>query len=293
MRNVGQAEKALGAQKSSSRRGPVPLRLSVGALLAGTVLLLTSTGLPVRSISTAYASVEPCPAVQVVFARGTGEPDGMGRVGQAFVDSLRAQVVDKSVTAYAVDYPATRDFVRALDGANDAAAFIGNVATACPGTALVLGGYSQGAAIIDLITAPAQSLFGFARPMPADIAPHVAAVAVFGNPSNRIGGGPLTAISPLYGYKTIDLCNGGDPMCSNGNDGPAHSLYVESGMASQAAHFVAQRLSTQPPAETTTQTAGVDAVPPGSPATEPPSQPANEPYPPGLSTASSLHTGSA
>jgi cutinase len=177
-------------------------------------------------------------------------------VGQTFVDSLRGQVSEKTLTAYAVDYPATRDFVRAIDGANDAAAFIANAVTSCPGTALVLGGFSQGAAIIDLITAPAQSLFGFARPMPPDIALHVAAVAVFGNPSNRIGGGPLTAISPQYGYKTIDLCNGDDPVCSNGNDAPAHSLYVESGMASQAAYFVAERLSTQPAAEPTTQTAG-------------------------------------
>ena len=33
-----------------------------------------------------------CPDVHVVFARGTGEPAGIGRVGQAFVDTLRGQV---------------------------------------------------------------------------------------------------------------------------------------------------------------------------------------------------------
>jgi cutinase-like protein len=247
--NVGHAEKAATLQKSSSPRGsvrPARLRGLVGALFAATTMLLTSTSLHARSIATASASTEPCPAIQVVFARGTGEPAGMGRVGQAFVDSLRAQVYGKSLAAYAVDYPATRDFVRALDGANDAATFISNTVTACPDTKLVLGGYSQGAAIIDLITSPAQAFVGFARPMSPDIAPHVAAVAVFGNPSNRIGGGPLTAISLLYGDKTIDLCNGGDPVCSHDGDVPAHGLYVETGMVSQAAHFVADRLSAQP-----------------------------------------------
>ena len=51
----------------------------------------------------------------------------------------------------------------------------------------------------------------FAQPMPANVADHVAAVAVFGNPSIRLLGGPLNALSPLYGYKTLDLCNGADP----------------------------------------------------------------------------------
>ncbi|MBV8180204.1 MAG: cutinase family protein [Mycobacterium sp.] len=54
-------------------------------------------------------SVDParagsCPDIQVVFARGTGEPSGPGRVGQAFVESLRSLTNGKSVAVYAVDY---------------------------------------------------------------------------------------------------------------------------------------------------------------------------------------------
>jgi cutinase len=75
-------------------------------------------------------------------------------------------------------------------------------------------------------------------------------VAVFGNPSIRLLGGPLTALSPLYGYKAIDLCNGAEPVCSDGNDVAAHSLYVESGLATQAAHFVADRLTARAPIST-------------------------------------------
>jgi cutinase len=276
MRKIGHLMNAIAAVKSSGPRvRMVRPRVLVGvlAVLAATATLVTSTALPARSIATASASAGPCPAVQVVFARGTGETPGLGRVGAAFVDSLRSLVPGKSVAAYAVDYPATRDFARAIDGANDAGGFISKSVAACPDTKLVLGGYSQGAAIIDLITAPSQAFFGFARPLPADISSHVGAVAVFGNPSNRIGGGPLTAISPLYGDKTIDLCNGADPVCSNGNDVPAHSLYVESGMASQAAQFVAQRLSAQIPAPNAVSLTAGTAGTAGGPGTNAPAQP--------------------
>ncbi len=182
-----------------------------------------------------------CPDVQVVFARGTGEPPGAGRVGEAFADSLRSLVNGKSVAAYAVQYPASYDFLRAIDGVNDASAFIENTAQACPQTKMVLGGYSQGAAVVDVLAATGHPILGFTSPLPDTIADHIAAVVVFGNPSNRMGE-PLTALSPLYGSKALDLCNGADPVCSDGNDMPAHSLYVEAEMADQAAQFVVARL---------------------------------------------------
>lgn len=259
MRNVGFIEGTATRTKSSALRGAVRLRPFIGAFIAMTAMVLTLTWLPARLMASASASARPCPVVQVVFARGTGEPAGVGRVGAAFVDSLRGQVRGKSLAVYAVNYPATRDLARSFDGADDAAAFISDTVTACPDTKIILGGYSQGAAIIDLLTAPAEAFFGLARPMSPEVAPHVAAVAVFGNPSNRIGGGSLTAISELYGYKTIDMCNGGDPVCSSGDDVPAHSLYVESGMASQAARFVAERLVAEPAADIT---AAGDPTPP-------------------------------
>ena len=48
------------------------------------------------------ASADPCPDVEVVFARGTFEPPGVGDTGQAFVDALRAQLGGKSVDVYPV-----------------------------------------------------------------------------------------------------------------------------------------------------------------------------------------------
>jgi cutinase len=229
------------AVPSRRRRG------SLLAVMAAVSMLVISPVLPAGWTAVAGASTDACPDVQVVFARGTDEPAGVGRVGEAFVEALRPAVAGKSIAVYPVNYPASRDFLRATEGANDASAFVQNITASCPDTQIVLGGYSQGAAVIDILTVADQPVLGFANPLPADVASHTAAVAVFGNPSIRLAGGPLTAISPMYGTRTIDLCNGDDPVCSSGNDVSAHSLYVESGMASQAARFVAQKLTVGPP----------------------------------------------
>jgi cutinase len=226
------------------------LLIGIAAVLISGVTLVAPAVLPRGGTAVASAQADPCPAVQVVFARGTGEPEGAGRVGEAFVEALRPLVKGKSVAVYAVNYPATRDFLRAAEGANDASLFVQNMATTCPDTKIVLGGYSQGAAVVDAITVADQPTLGFTQPMPANIVDHVAAVAVFGNPSIRLLGSPLTALSPLYGYKTIDLCNGADPVCSDGNDVAAHSLYGESGLTTQAAQFVAERLTASAPIST-------------------------------------------
>jgi cutinase len=200
------------------------------------------------------ASAAPCPDVEVTFARATTEPPGVGNVGQAFVDSLRSQVRGRSVGVYAVDYPASEDFApSASAGANDANSHLQSMAANCPATRLVLGGYSQGAIVVNLLTAVPLSLAGFApAPLPPEVADHLAAVAVLGNPVDRYVGAPLTAISPGYGARAIDLCAVGDPICTAGTGGavpsrdemfsPAHLSYVESGLATQAATFAAGRV---------------------------------------------------
>jgi cutinase len=207
------------------------------AVVAGWAMLLSAL--------VPSASAQSCPDAEVVFARGTGDTPGVGYVGQAFVDALRSQVGGRSLGIYAVNYPATDDYSNSASaGAKDASAHIQDMAANCPNTRMVLGGYSQGAVVIDVITSAGVPLpFGLVpAPMPPKVADHVAAVAVFGNNSSRGPGGPLTAISPLYGAKTVDLCMPGDPVCSDGVDSSAHFQYVPSGMASQAAAFAASRL---------------------------------------------------
>src|SRR3954468_20598155 len=115
-----------------------PARLAAGA--AAVLSTATILGAPPASAD------GPCNDVVVVFARGTSEPAGIGRVGQALVDALTPLVGGKTVGSYGVVYPATYDFLTAADGAGDATNFISATSSACPNTKFVLGGYSQGAA---------------------------------------------------------------------------------------------------------------------------------------------------
>ena len=183
------------------------------------------------------AQAQGCPDIEVIFARGTDDTPGLGRVGGAFVDSLRGKVGGRSVNAYAVNYPASFDFLAAAGGANDASRQVQFMMANCPGTRMVLGGYSQGAAVIDIIAAVPFPAVGFTNPLPPNAPDFVAAVAVFGNLTAKVGL-PMTA-SPVWGTRAIDLCTVGDPVCSDGDSVPAHSAYVSSGLTNEAASFVA------------------------------------------------------
>ena len=226
-------------------------RLLVGALMA-IAISFAPNGVPT-------ASAQGCPDIEVIFARGTNDPPGIGIVGQGFVDALRPKVAPRTVGVYAVNYAATFNFLRAAEGATDANNHAQFMANTCPNTKLVLGGFSQGAAVIDLMLGvapnvstlagvgavpgldrvPGLDLNALATPMPPDAANRVAAVAVFGNPLGRVMG-PLNVLSPAFGSRTIDLCNPQDPICDKGdlsNRAPHHQ-YVP-GMTDQAAAFVA------------------------------------------------------
>ena len=195
------------------------------------------------------ASAEPCPDVEVVFARGTTEPPGVGRIGQSFVDTLRSRVGTKSLGVYPVNYPATTDFPTAIDGINDAGHHVESMAANCPRTKMVLGGYSQGAAVMGFVTAnnvpDGANLAQPPQPMPPEVAKHVAAVTLFGTPSTQfmsiINQPPIT-IGPVYAPKTIELCVPNDPVCSGSGFPAAHRQYVEAGMVDQAADFAASHL---------------------------------------------------
>ena len=208
---------------------------SPGILRIGAVAVLaTALTSPVNA---PIASADPCPNVQVLFARGTNEPAGTGFTGQAFASSLTAQLPGKTVAVSAVDYPATDDYLRsAVVGADDARTQIQNTIAACPNTKLVLGGYSQGAAVTEMATSS----------LPPSVADHVAAVALFGSPasdfSRMLAGAPLPTLSPLYTAKALDLCIPDDPICSPGTSVFAHMSYITSGLTNDAAAFAADKV---------------------------------------------------
>jgi len=205
------------------------------------------------------ASAEPCSDIEVVFARGTSEPPGVGGVGQAFVDALRVRVGDRSLAVYPVNYPASSDFTAGIEfaatvveGIRDAANHVQATAATCPNTKIVLGGFSQGAAVAGFTTSavvPDGVPAAFVpQPMPPEVANHVAAVVLFGKPSDqwlRDAGAPTVVIGPLYVPKTIDLCADGDTICNGaplGGPTLAHASYGFNGMVNQAADFAVSRL---------------------------------------------------
>lgn len=219
-------------------------------------------GASMGALPTPAASAEPCPDVDVVFARGTGEPPGVGGVGQAFVDALTSRVGGKSVGVYPVNYEASGDFNGGIefartfvDGIRDAGSHVESTASNCPNTKVVLGGYSQGAAVAGFVTSPAvpkevpQEFVSYVpQPLPQTVANHVAAVVLFGTPSNeflRGAGAPPITIGPLYAPKTIQLCAPDDTICNGAPPGPpgiAHTLYAANGMVDQGADFAARHL---------------------------------------------------
>ncbi|HYR13262.1 MAG TPA: cutinase family protein [Mycobacterium sp.] len=218
-----------------------------GAAVVTSSVMLSPVALP-------SAAAGPCSDVEVVFARGTFEAPGVGDTGQAFVDALRAKLGAKSVDVYPVNYPASLDFATAADGVIDASNKVRDVTASCPNTKMVLGGYSQGAAVIAYTTEDAVPTgytlpAGVSGPMAPAVADHVAAVALFGKPSSGFlqtiyTGAPPITVGHLYSAKTTDLCIPDDPICSpGGNDNAAHTLYAENGMAAQAADFAARHLA--------------------------------------------------
>ena len=223
-------------------------------------VLLTACGL--LSAPVTIAAAQPCPDVEAVFARGTGEPPGVGGIGEPFVDSLRSAIGARSLDVYPVNYEASSDFgdriqfaQSVVDGIKDASSHIEATAANCPKTRVVLGGYSQGAAVAGFVTSasipagvPAEYLQFVPKPMPPEIANHVAAVTLFGKPSAewlQNYGAPAIVIGPLYVPKTDELCASGDTICNGdagGTPSLAHAEYPVNGMTVQAADFAASHL---------------------------------------------------
>jgi cutinase len=210
--------------------------LAAGLLIAPALAPSPATAL----LPTASAA---CPDVEVDFARGREEAPGVGQVGQAFISSLQSKVPRMSVGAYGINYPAD---VSVTKGSNDMSAHVQSMAASCPRTKLVLGGYSLGAAAADVVIAMNKPGFGYTDPLPPAMDQHVAAVALFGNATQRVVGA-VPGPSPGFAGKIVDLCAQGDPICTGGIqdlhwNSHLQPSYISSGLVDQAANFVAGKL---------------------------------------------------
>ena len=194
---------------------------------------LTASALAGSVIPSAAAQ---CPDVQVVFARGTGEAPGVGPTGQAFVNALHSRVGAKSFDVYPVNYPASDQWDTGIDGVRDAGAHVVSMAHDCPNTKMVLGGYSQGAAVMGFVTSPSvpDGIDPNTVPKPLDpaVASHVSSVVLFGMPNVRAMNflnEPPVVIGPTFADKTIKVCATEDPVCSDGMNFAAHNTYADDG----------------------------------------------------------------
>ncbi|HEU0103791.1 MAG TPA: cutinase family protein [Mycobacteriales bacterium] len=219
-------------------RAAPSLRLLAPLLAATTAVAGTAT----LSLLTATPAAAACADVDVSFARGTGEAPGLGIVGGPFVSSLTAALPGRTVSTYAVNYAANTAQTSAGPGATDLTNHVTSVAAACPGTQFVLGGYSQGASVVD-IALGIRTGTSTGTALPAALSGRVAAVVVFGNPLG-LQRQTIATASRTYGARSRDYCNTGDPVCGNGFNFAAHLTYASNGSTAAGAAFAAGLVAT-------------------------------------------------
>ena len=205
--------------------------LAAAGLLAGGIVTTTAT-----------PASAACSDIDVVVARGTGEPGRLGIiVGDPVHAALRSRISGRTLTSYPVNYPASLAPGSASRGNADAVDHLTSQAAACPNQRFILVGYSQGANVMDnsMGISSAGAVVGgpIVATIPAPVQPRVAAVLLFGNPIRAVG----RSVTGTYAARTLDLCANGDPVCQAGGlNILAHLSYTAN--AGQAASFAAARV---------------------------------------------------
>lgn len=143
-----------------------------------------------------------CPALQLVFARGTTEMQGtLGVVGKPLCTGLQAQV--PNTACYDVVYSSNAEYMMTVAaGGQTADGFIRSLKTRCPDTKVVLGGYSKGAMVCHRVGANSGNVVG---------------AVTFGDPL-KMQPMPSTSAWKMF-------CAIGDPVCENGFNMMAHLTY--------------------------------------------------------------------
>ncbi|PAZ10017.1 cutinase [Streptomyces sp. SA15] len=199
-------------------------------------------GAGLATLSAPTASAAPCSDIDVVAARGTFEPGRLGLiVGDPVFSALEKKLTGKTLSSYAVDYPANLSLTSAAQGNRDLVNHVNSQAAACPNQRFVLVGYSQGANVVDnsIGISSAGAVVGspIVATLPAAVEPKVAAVLLFGNPIRALG----KSVTGTYQSRTFDICAEGDPVCENGGgDTGAHLSYRDD--ADAAAAFAAGKV---------------------------------------------------
>ncbi|KAJ4387622.1 hypothetical protein N0V93_008219 [Gnomoniopsis smithogilvyi] len=172
-----------------------------------------------------------CGDVTLIFARGTSEAGNVGSlVGPEFYSALQTALGSTSSIFQGVnDYSAT--IVEYLGGgsttgAANMASLVTQAFSQCPGTQVVMSGYSQGAQVTHLTAAD----------LPAATMQQVSAVVTFGDPDST------TPVANIDASKVLVICHDGDDICQFGTLVlPQHLTYAEN--ATAAANWVVGKLT--------------------------------------------------
>ncbi|WP_370962132.1 cutinase family protein [Amycolatopsis sp. cg9] len=207
---------------------------------AAAALGIAVTGL---TVSAPPASAAPCTDIDVPVARGTGEPGTLGFiVGDPVYRAVQNALRPRTLSSYRVDYPADLGEPASVQKGNtDLVDHVKAQAAACPQQRFVLVGYSQGANVVDNsigISSDGAVVGGpIVATVPAELAPRIAAILLFGNPIRAIG----RQVTGTYQSRTKDYCADGDPVCRAGAfNFLAHLSYGSN--AADAAAFAATKV---------------------------------------------------
>jgi cutinase len=218
-------------------------RSAVLNTVAGGLMIVTIELTGASAVAAApAANAAACSDLDVVAARGTGEPGTLGLiVGDPVYSALRTRLTGKSLSSYAVDYPAGLASGSASEGNQDLVDHVTQQAAACPGQRFVLVGYSQGANVVanSIGISSVGAVVGgpIVATIPAALEPRIAVLLVFGPPIGALG----KHITGTYQSRSAEYCAQGDPVCqAGGQDVLAHLSYGN--RASEAALFAASKV---------------------------------------------------
>lgn len=209
----------------------------LGVLLATT--LLASGG---AAVAASPAAAAACSDVDVVVARGTGEPGRLGLiVGDPVFSAIQREVSGLTLSSHAVDYPASTSPSSPTTGNRALVNHVTSQAQECPDQRFILVGYSQGANVVGNslgISSQGAAVGGpVVATIPAAARPRVEAVLVFGYPLRKLGRG----ITGEFAARTLDICAARDVVCDpRGASVLAHLSYGDD--ADEAAEFAADQL---------------------------------------------------
>ncbi|KAF4870832.1 Acetylxylan esterase 2 [Colletotrichum siamense] len=202
----------------------------------------------------------PCAAVHVLLLRGTNEP--YPGLQQPIAEAICA---DWDCTWASVEYQAVfHDYCDSVEGGiASTRSAVTAYATRCPGSKIVLSGFSQGGQVVGDVLGGGGGTFRSqnctqegSEGMAPDVFPgdHVAAALIWGSPRhvanqtyNLLVGARMQSGFPREGAqleslnrwsaRLRDYCNDNDPACAQGTSWEAHENYGLK-YAEDAAQFV-------------------------------------------------------